>query len=123
MLITLFIFAFILFTVFVCGIAIGRKGRELLRLELSNLRGKHETLAESYQDMKRIAGEALETARKKHFPANLVGERGPELIRSGVRGTYLPPTEKHCPECSVSVRSDSWPQECPACHSVFGFDE
>jgi hypothetical protein len=40
---------------------------------------------------------------------------------------YLPnqtlPQVKPCPSCSVSVRAEEWPQECPACHCTFGFPE
>ncbi len=36
---------------------------------------------------------------------------------------YVAPEVKNCPECSVSVRSEVWPAECPACHVMFGFEE
>lgn len=29
---------------------------------------------------------------------------------------------KNCPACYVSVRSAEWPQECPACKTLFGGD-
>ena len=53
---------------FICGVAIGRAGRDRLRLELAQLIGKHETLRIAYQDMRRIAYEAIQAAKEKHFP-------------------------------------------------------
>lgn len=136
MLIVLIIFAFLLLAVFVCGVAIGRVGRDHLRVQLATLRGEHKTLVEAYADMRRIAGELLKAAHEKHFPKDDLIltwdsrkrlDEAPEqyIVRVYDEGqaNYVPPVEKHCPECSVSVRSETWPQECPACHSVFGFDE
>lgn len=47
----------------------------------------------------------------------------PDFKASEYLPDYAAPEAKNCPECSVSVRSDSWPQECPACGCTFGFKE
>jgi hypothetical protein len=156
MLIVLIAFAFILFAAFICGVAIGRTGRDSLRAEIHRLReevanvtGARDTLQITYDHMREIAKNALVVAREKHFPqtgcvkchaiadtyvpvdganhcwgcfaAFLDTRHGPESVAHSMPD-YVPPEVKNCPACNVSVRSDSWPQECPACGCTFGFN-
>lgn len=110
-----------------------------LREEIQRLReivlyltGQNTQLQQGYQGMKEVAEKALEAAKEKHFPQaqfklppDFIYDEENNLVK--LRSDYLADPDlfsvKHCPECNVSVRSDSWPQECPACHSVFGFEE
>lgn len=128
MLIVLSVLALILMAVFICGVSLGRTGRDQLRLELANLKGKHETLTGAYQDMRRIAGEAWTLAHERHFPEKAITPKQHEQLEKqfdfeSVRPNYVAPEVKFCPGCSVSVRADTWPQECPACGCTFGFNE
>lgn len=114
-----------------------------LREILARTEGERDEARQSVMGYRDLAQEAIGLAKEKHFPK---GDSGwyvadiriwppPELNVESTRGTpadlsdklylpdYSPPKVKHCPECSVSVRSESWPQACPACHCVFGFPE
>lgn len=63
-------------------------------------------------------------ARVRFNTDDLYYDPADDLVKSK---NYLPdyksPQVKFCPECNISVRSDDWPQECPACHCTFGFEE
>lgn len=111
----------------VCGIAIGRAGRDHLRLELAHLKGKHETLSSAYGDMERIARESLKAAQARHFPQEQFPikdsvESMERKVKSVLdsRPDYIAPEAKNCPICFVSVRAEAWPQPCPACGTLFG---
>ena len=130
----------------------GRKSK-LIRLLTQEIQRLRELLArtEGERDsFKEMAREAIGLAKEKHFPPSCTDFRNehsfpqkhplieraelvdldqiPEYIithrpPSDYAADYVPPPIKHCPECGVSVRSDIWPMECPACHCVFGFEE
>lgn len=113
------------------GIAIGNTGREQLRIELANLRGKHETLSEAYNHLRELAGQAFDLAKARHFPQPTASDdllieyesrRSPDEVARSM-ANYVPPTVKNCPKCSVSVRAQDWPQYCPACGEAIGDDE
>lgn len=127
MLIAFITYAFVILAVFLFGICIGYQGRERLRLEVADLKGRYETLLVTYQQMRELAGRALGLAHEKHFPSKVISPEQLKNIEEQFKfnipaHSYFPPHAKNCPECSVSVRSDDWPQECPACGCTFGFD-
>lgn len=103
-----------------------REEIQRLREALANVLGQRDAFREQ-------AREAIRLAHEKHFPKqpvilnrdNSEAVRGFEdfISRSLYGPDYVPPEVKNCPECSVSVRAESWPQECPACHCTFGFEE
>lgn len=109
-----------------------------LRELVAELRGRNASLEQGYQGMKEVAARALDVAKEKHFPEgrqlsektrNRISKLRDYMIewKSELRADYLadpdPYSVKNCPECSVSVRADSWPQECPNCKTLFGDEE
>lgn len=114
-----------------------------LRALVAYLTGQNTQLQQGYEGMKEVAAKALEVAKEKHFPpGSFNSERYDDdglhdlKVKYWIHGElgnlvynendHLPDPDtfsvKFCPECNVSVRSDSWPQECPACHCTFGFE-
>ena len=114
---------------------------KLIRLLTQEIQRLRELLArtEGERDsFREMAREAIGLAKEKHFPEPYQHDRGGFMTYSHsqpIRPNRPPPANeyefsytervqaKNCPECSVSVRSESWPMECPACHCVFGFNE
>lgn len=110
-----------------------RKSRLIQKLyaEIQHLRellARTEGERDSFREM---AGRAIglldERGNDVEHSQNLVGRStwGPldEKYRESHLPNYQAPIEKHCPECCVSVRAESWPAECPNCHCMFGFGE
>jgi hypothetical protein len=100
-----------------------------LREDYSAVRAANETLKQSYQDMRDIAAEAIKAAAEQHFPAQIpkVDETPGEVekrIRSTARAQtdFVPPAVANCPRCAVSIRTETWPQQCPACRTLFNAD-
>jgi hypothetical protein len=125
MLLILLAFSLVLLAVFVFGVLVGHAGRERLRLELANLRGKHDTLAEAYQHMREIAAQALAVARARHFPAQMINpEQHEQLERQfnfqSVVADPDPFRVENCPKCAWSCRASEWPVTCKVCGTVFG---
>ena len=112
-----------------------REEIQRLRELLAYVSGQRDSAQQGYEGMKEVAEQAVEAAKEKHFPhldiefTELTREQADKLEAhfNERRSAYLadpdPFSVRHCPECNVSVRSDSWPQECPACHCTFGFEE
>lgn len=137
--------ASLLLILYLCGVATRQNLRHIvsvLRAEIAHLRevsaaqkATLDILEKSYDDMKRIAGEALKAAHEKHFPkgqgdAYIDGKYvGQMEIGGGIHfdlASVLPDPDLHevknCPKCSVSVRSETWPVKCPneKCQTWFG---
>jgi hypothetical protein len=112
---------------------------QLLRAEIQYLRellarteGERDNLKQGYEGMREIAAKALEVAKERCStvggPLNAKCEReaghdGLHMSSRTYLADYVAPEVKNCPECSVSVRSETWPMECPACHCTFGFEK
>lgn len=98
---------------------------EILRLR--DLLARTEGEREAYREMARRGVELLNERPKATVIKVETKEGTPTDLSRLVRSEYLPnyqaPDVKNCPECSVSVRASDWPQECPACHCLFGFAE
>lgn len=105
-----------------------------LREMLTYVMGQRDSARQGYEGMKEVAEKALDAAKEKQFPQIVKNQENVYPGDLWINGqkvqdgkSYLsdpdPYSVKHCPECNVSVRSDSWPMECPACHCTFGFEE
>lgn len=111
------------FLAFVLGIVLGQSGREKLRRELAYALGQLKESNDKADKMSEIAGKALEFANEKHFPSRSKhGSINVHLPQDNYHATPDPFRVENCPACLVSVRASEWPQECPACHSIFGFE-
>jgi hypothetical protein len=106
-----------------------------LKAEIIDLRGRLSTSEKNYNTMARIAENALEVAKEKHFPVIkdlIVRDVDRETEETAMRfykehglsqSTYKPPQVANCPKCAVSVRSDVWPISCPACSTPIDIEE
>ena len=115
----------------------GRKSKLIaqLREQIASLMGQLAQCEQKAEGYKGIAEQALELARKEQFkedeplPKQVIRDfhsmtpEQQDRYQDALWRSHKPPEVKHCPECNVSVRSEDWPQECPACHVVFGFSE
>lgn len=104
-----------------------REAREL-SLKAVNLEGQLTQSEAKAEKMTEIAKHAIECAAEKHFPADrTLRDADPDLsakykrINADIAAKYVAPTVKFC-ECNVSIRSDVWPQTCPACRRLVGDD-
>jgi rubrerythrin len=101
-----------------------------LREDHSAVSAAHATLQQGYQDMRRIAVDAIQLAHKRHFSPEQEVNRDATItdlensLRTVMRSqsNYIPPSTANCPRCAVSVRADSWPQQCPSCRTLFNSD-
>jgi hypothetical protein len=115
----------------VCGVAVGRAGRDSLRgeiqqlrVDLANVTGARDTLATAYDGMRHIASESLKIAHSEAFPRKTITPQQHTQLEqqfdfTKIQPDYIPPFVANCPRCSVSVREDNWPQECPSCGTCF----
>jgi len=71
---------------------------------------------------KEHAKEAMRLAYEKHFPSPVERVESERRGRLQSRGNYKPPSVQNCPKCFVSVRAESWPQQCPHCRTLFNSD-
>lgn len=115
------LFFLVVVLAFIAGMAMGQSGREKLRRELAHVLGQLKQSEDNAAKMTEIAGKALEVAHEKHFPSKY-GSINVPVPQDNYHADPDPFRVENCPECLVSVRASEWPQECPCCHSVFGFD-
>ena len=121
----LIVVSIVAFIFLVIGIAIGRSGREQLRIEIASLRERLAGAESRYTESRRITGELLEVVKGNlglTQKAGIVYHYGQESVERA-RADYVAPTVEHCSECSVAVRAESWPQPCPNCGTMINGGE
>lgn len=102
-----------------------------LRELLARIEGERDEARSNAQQMRDLAARGVEITNDqqeaiRRLRGTLSVENGKITIRtdpSSYFPNYQAPEAKNCPECNVSVRSEAWPAECPACHVTFGFPE